>query len=136
MNTTRTARANISRRRKSFPPKRPLFFSSNSNANHIKEERRVFVLLLFTGIIIIIIIMATKLAQKIQITEQTSRTMVENQLRIGLDVVCYQRGTRERDLVFEFSFLFLLLVFFFSSFDVSFAKVLTFSSSSLFTALG
>jgi len=60
--------------------------------------------------------MATKLAQKIQIkiqiTEQTSRTMVENQLRIGLDVVCYQRGTRERDLVFEFSFLvlFLLLV--------------------------
>jgi len=80
--------------------------------------------------------MATKLAQKVQITEQTSRTMVENQLRIGLDVVCYQRGTRERDLVFEFSFLFLLLVFFFSSFDVSFAKVLTFSSSSLFTALG
>ena len=80
--------------------------------------------------------MATKLAQKIQITEQTSLTMVENQLRIGLDVVCYQRGTRERDLVFEFSFLFLLLVFFFSSFDVSFAKVLTFSSSSLFTALG
>ena len=80
--------------------------------------------------------MATKLAQKIQITEQTSRTMVENQLRIGLDVVCYQRGTRERDLVFEFSFLFLLAVFFVSSFDVSFAKVLTFSSSSLFTALG
>ena len=79
--------------------------------------------------------MATKLAQKIQITEQTSRTMVENQLRIGLDVVCYQRGTRERDLVFEFSFLFLLAVFFFSSFDVSFAA-LTFSSSSLFTALG
>jgi len=59
--------------------------------------------------------MATKLAQKIQITEQTSRTMVENQLRIGLDVVCYQRGTCERDLVFEFSFLFLLVVFFFSS---------------------
>jgi hypothetical protein len=46
----------------------------------------------------VIIIMATKQqTRKIQIiTEQTSRTMVENQLRIGLDVVCYQRGARER----------------------------------------
>lgn len=46
----------------------------------------------------------TNLAQKkIQITERTSRTMVENQLRIGLDVVCYQRGTkRERERDFGF----------------------------------
>ena len=36
--------------------------------------------------------MATS-AKQIQITEQTSRAVVENQLRVGLDVVCYQRGT-------------------------------------------
>jgi len=35
--------------------------------------------------------MATS-AKQIQITEQTSRAVVENQLRVGLDVVCYQRG--------------------------------------------
>ena len=35
--------------------------------------------------------MATS-ARQIQITEQTSRAVVENQLRVGLDVVCYQRG--------------------------------------------
>ena len=57
----------------------------------------------------------TNLAQKkIQITERTSRTMVENQLRIGLDVVCYQRGTkREREILgfeFLFSVRFLLLL--------------------------
>ena len=51
-----------------------------------------------TIIIIIIIITALKTrmatsAKQIQITEQTSRAVVENQLRVGLDVVCYQRGT-------------------------------------------
>jgi hypothetical protein len=49
-------------------------------------------------IIIIIIVITTTLnsmatsAKQIQITEQTSRAVVENQLRVGLDVVCYQRG--------------------------------------------
>ena len=59
----------------------------------------------------------TNLAQKkIQITERTSRTMVENQLRIGLDVVCYQRGTkRERERFWVLNFSFLFGFFFFSS---------------------
>ena len=43
------------------------------------------------------------------LTDRASRTLIETQLRVALDAVCYQRGARERrrgettDLFFSFA---------------------------------
>ena len=38
------------------------------------------------------------------LTDRASRTLIETQLRVALDAVCYQRGARERRRTFFFSF--------------------------------
>jgi len=70
--------------------KRPKFFCIS--ASHILNQSTILLLII---VIIIITALKTRMAtsaKQIQITEQTSRAVVENQLRVGLDVVCYQRG--------------------------------------------